>query len=103
VLRCVATTGEGVDELVHTVEEHRAFQEGHALLEDRRRRRRRAEILRLVELRARDQALDAVARSGRLDELADQVYRGTLDPYAAADQILRASTLSPQSTQSEAE
>jgi LAO/AO transport system kinase len=92
VIRCVATTGEGVDELVHTVEEHRAFQEGHALLEDRRRRRRRAEILRLVELRARDQALDAVARSGRLDELADQVYRGVIDPYTAADQILNASS-----------
>jgi LAO/AO transport system kinase len=100
VIRCVATSGEGVDELAGAIEGHRRFQEDHALLEDRRRRRRRAEILRLVEFRARDRALQAVSRSGRLDELAEAVYLGKIDPYSAADQILNASPRSSRSSRS---
>lgn len=88
VIKCVATSGEGVSEVAAAIAEHRRYQEDRALLEDRRRRRRRAEILRLVELRARDRALEMVARSGRLDALADLVYQGAMDPYTAADEIL---------------
>jgi len=90
VIRSVATTGEGVAEVAGAVADHRRYLEQHRLLERRRRDRRRAEILHLVELKARGRALEAVARSGRLDELADQVYAGTIDPYTAADEILRA-------------
>lgn len=89
VIRSVATTGEGVAEVAAAVAEHRRYLEQHGLLEGRRRERRRAEILHLVELKARGRALEAVARSGRLDELTNQVYEGTLDPYTAADEILR--------------
>ncbi len=88
VLTTVATTGAGVPQLLVAVEDHRRYLEAHQLLEGRRRRRRRAEILRIVELRSRERAVDAAARSGRLDELADRVYRGELDPYTAAAQIL---------------
>lgn len=90
VIRSVATTGEGVAEVAGAVADHRRYLEQHRLLERRRRDRRRAEILHLVELKARGRALEAVARSGRLEELADQVYAGTIDPYTAADEILRA-------------
>ncbi len=88
VLTTVATTRTGVDPLLRAVEDHRRYLETHHVLEDRRRHRRRAEILRIVELRSRDRALNAVARSGRLDDLADRVYRGELDPYTAAAQLL---------------
>lgn len=90
VIRSVATTGDGVAEVAGAVADHRRYLEQHRLLERRRRDRRRAEILHLVELKARGRALEAVARSGRLEELADQVYAGTIDPYTAADEILRA-------------
>jgi len=89
VLRTVATSGQGVDEVWSAVEAHRARQEAAGALAERRRRRRRDEILRAVELRARDRALDAARRSGRLDDLTAQVVAGTLDPYAAAEEILK--------------
>ncbi len=88
VLATVATAGEGVGELLAAVEDHRRFLEGHGLLEERRRRRRQAEILRVVELRTRERALEVARRSGRLDELTNRVYRGELDPYTAAEEIL---------------
>jgi LAO/AO transport system kinase len=90
VLGAVATSGQGVDEIRAAIDAHRSAQEASSALSDRRRRRRRDEILRLVELRARDRALDAARRSGRLDDLTAQVIAGTIDPYAAAEEILKA-------------
>ena len=64
-------------------------QEQHGHIERRRRARRRDEIVRLVELRTRDRALEAARRSGRLEILAEKVFNGELDPYSAAEEILR--------------
>ena len=90
VLKTVATSGDGVDQVLAAVEEHRRYLVESSLLEHKRRNRRRAEIVRLVELRVRDRALELVRRSGRLDELAEQVHRGEVDPYTAAEEILAA-------------
>jgi len=90
VLRAVATSGQGLGEIRAAIDAHRAEQETTGALPERRRRRRRDEILRLVERRAAKKALDAAARSGRLDDLAAQVAAGTIDPYAAAEEILKA-------------
>jgi len=89
VLRTVATDGDGVAEVWTAIAAHRAGQEATGMLGERRRRRRRDEILRLVELRARDRALEAAQRSGRLDDLTAQVVAGTLDPHGAAEEILK--------------
>lgn len=89
VLRTVATSGEGIAEVLAAVEDHRRWQEREDRLGARRRARRRDEILRLVELRVRERALDAAARSGRLDALAARVHAGELDPYTAAEEILK--------------
>lgn len=90
VLKTVATSEQGVGDVLEAVAAHRSHLEQEGRLEDNRRNRRRAEIIRLVEMRARDRALEAVRKSGKLDELTDQVYAGRLDPYAAADEILGA-------------
>lgn len=89
VLKAVATSGQGISELLEAVGEHRRQLEQHGQLERRRRARRRDEIVRLVELRARERALDAARRSGRLEILAEKVSAGELDPYSAADEILK--------------
>ena len=96
ILKTVATTGDGVEAVLESIESHRRHLEEQGLLVEKRRDRRAAEILRVVEMRIRDRALDAATRSGRLDELARRVHAGELDPYAAADEILK----SPRSTQS---
>lgn len=88
-LRTVATTGEGIPDVLRAVDEHRRWQEREGALAARRRSRVRAEIVRLVELRMRERALQVAARSGRLDALADRVHAGELDPYTAAEEILK--------------
>jgi LAO/AO transport system kinase len=89
VLKAIATSGEGIADLLEAVGEHRRWQEQHGRLERRRRARRRDEIVRLVELRTRERALDAARRSGRLEILAEKVFAGELDPYSAAEEILK--------------
>src|SRR5207244_2228096 len=100
VVKTVATSAQGTDDALAAIEAHRRFLVANGLLERRRRDRRRAEILRVVESKARDRALDLIRRGGRLDELAERVYRGELDPSTAADELLTESAQSPQSAQS---
>jgi len=100
VVKTVATSAQGTDDALAAIEAHRRFLVANGLLERRRRDRRRAEILRVVESKARDRALDLIRRGGRLDELAERVYRGELDPSTAADKLLTESAQSPQSAQS---
>lgn len=94
VLQTVATSGQGVETVLAAVEDHRRYLSERGLLVQRRTRRRRAEILRVVEVRARDRALDLIRRSGRLDELAERVHAGELDPFTAADELLAESSRS---------
>ncbi len=87
VLLATATEGTGVAELLRAIGEHRAYQEARGLLAERRRARRRREILRIVDDRLRAQVLRR-AGDARLDELAARVASGELDPYAAAEELL---------------
>lgn len=93
VVATVATTGEGVPALLEAVERHRAYQESRGLLQQRRRRRVRSEILRVAEARLRAELL---ARSGsELDELAARVASGELSPREAAERLLARAALAP--------
>ena len=87
VCKAVAARGEGVDEIVTAIGEHRGWLESSG--EGARRRRRRAEReieeIGLAKVRAR---LEEVRGSTALPVLADQVVAGETDPYAAADRLL---------------
>src|SRR3989442_4231587 len=84
VVKTVATSAQGTDEALAAIEAHRAYLTANGLLERRRKDRRRAEIGRVVESRAPDPALDPARGSVRLEDLAEHVPRGEIDPYAAA-------------------
>jgi LAO/AO transport system kinase len=87
VVKTVATTGTGVDELVEAIDKHRDWMRSTGQLERRRSHRAAGEIeaLALAALRGRIGGLDG---GGRLDELACEVVAGRLDPYAAADRLV---------------
>ena len=87
VLKTVASSGEGVAEVVAALDEHHEWLRTSGELERRRARRAHAEIeaIAVAELRRR---WGAVGERSRLDALAEQVVAGDLDPYAAADRLL---------------
>jgi LAO/AO transport system kinase len=89
IVKTVASTGSGVEDLLDAVAKHRAQLRDSGLLEQRRRRRASDEIeaIAVTELRARFGDLHGHAD---LDRLGGLVADGSLDPYAAADRLLAA-------------
>lgn len=86
VVKAVAARAEGIDGIIAAIEEHRTWLVDTDQLTVRRRRRAAAEIeaLALGQLRARFAELPGEG----LSALADKVVAGSLDPYAAATQLL---------------
>ena len=93
IVQTQATAGVGIDTLWAEAERHRAHLREAGRLEGRRRARRRAEILDLVMLGVRARLLDDARGRGELENLLDQVDARALDPYAAANTIMRSGTL----------
>ena len=87
VVRTVATTGDGVDDLWAAVREHRAHLEHDGRLERRRRARLRDELRAIVAERLRE-ASDAACRGDAFEALVDEVEARRRDPYAAAEALL---------------
>lgn len=87
VVMTVASRGEGVEELVDALEQHRAHLEAGDGLVRRRERRARDEIeaIAVTALRSRWRG---VHEHDALDGLAADVVAGRSDPYAAADALL---------------
>lgn len=86
VLRTVASTGAGVPELLVALQDRREHALASGEWASRRLARARAEVeaLALASLRSRF----TVSGQAGLDDLAAAVRDGTLDPYAAADQVV---------------
>jgi LAO/AO transport system kinase len=86
IVKTVATTGQGVEELLAAVERFRAHSAGA----QGSRRRSRAEF-RLRELLARrflQHVETAVLAEGEFEGLLDRIARRELDPYSAVEQIV---------------
>ncbi|WP_210650694.1 methylmalonyl Co-A mutase-associated GTPase MeaB [Nocardioides sp. SYSU D00065] len=86
VIQTVASTGEGIDDLLAEVERHAAWLEETGELARRRTLRARGEVeaIALGTLRERWDR----AGGTDLDLLAGRVAAGELDPYSAADELL---------------
>jgi LAO/AO transport system kinase len=91
VCKTVASRGEGIEDVVDVLEQHRTWSATSGERERRRAARARGEIeaIALTELRAR---MDELRGRATLPELAEAVAAGRLDPYSAADQLIQGVT-----------
>jgi LAO/AO transport system kinase len=87
IVKTVAVTGEGVDDVVAALDAHLAHLRSSGELQTRRVRRAREEIEAIAVTSLRERWGDVHART-ELDELAEEVVAGRSDPYAAADELL---------------
>lgn len=91
VLKTVATSGEGVDQVVEAIDAHYAWMVGNGTLQQRRTRRAADEVEAIAVQTIRSKMGDLRSGFG-LDHLADEVVAGRLDPYAAADRLVESLT-----------
>jgi LAO/AO transport system kinase len=87
IVRTVASRGEGIDDVVKALDEHRDWMAQSGERERRRQHRAEAEIeaITLEQVRTR---IGDVRGGGNLPELAKRVVAGELDPYVAADELM---------------
>lgn len=87
VVRAVAAKGEGIDDVLAAIDKHRTWLADHGQLRRRREIRAAAEVEAIALARLRDR-IGTLRDGTALSALARAVAAGTLDPYAAADQLL---------------
>lgn len=88
VVETVATTGEGVDELLDTLAAHDDYLDASG--ERRRKARTRAaeEIRTLLRNDTADLLEQELARHGGIESLAESVVDRETDPYSVADRVV---------------
>jgi LAO/AO transport system kinase len=87
IVSTTAATGDGIGDLAAAIGKHQDWLADSGSLAERRCARAREEIsaIALAELRRR---MGGLPGESRLDELADRVTAGELDPYSAADELI---------------
>ncbi|MDQ3850144.1 MAG: methylmalonyl Co-A mutase-associated GTPase MeaB [Actinomycetota bacterium] len=88
ILRTEAVRGEGVDELMAALGEHRAHLEAEGTLSERRRRNLRNEVIALATSKLRRRLEARVSADPDFQRLLDDVAERRVDPASAASAIL---------------
>jgi LAO/AO transport system kinase len=87
IIKTVATRGQGIDELIDAVERHRQHVVASGLLEEKRRRQLREEVLDLVAERARRQAARALGDSSAMSLRLNTAPLKQIDPFEMAKEL----------------
>ena len=88
ILQTTATSGDGVEELWNTVAQHREHSMTTGLLQRRRSFRLREELREIVERRLEHRARE-ICSGSEWDALQTRVLDNQLDPWTAADDMLK--------------
>jgi len=91
VVRTEAAKGEGIAELLKSIDAHRRHIEETGSLEERRARNLRAEVLGLAAVRLRRRLEELAAKDPEWEGLLDSVVRRQTDPATAARMLLEKS------------
>ena len=90
ILKCVASRGEGIEELWSAIDAHYQFLKAGPGLLQRETQRARSELVEVLRERLLRVALDRLAKQGaQLDDLALRIARRQTDPYTVADEAAR--------------
>jgi len=92
IVKTVAAKGEGADDVLAEIDRHGAWLAGNGQLDIRRRRRAADEVEAIAFTVLRERLGDLHGNSA-LAGLVGRVVAGELDPYAAADELVRAVTM----------
>ncbi len=93
VLATEAINNVGIEELYRQIEKHRQTLEETSRLVQRRQEQRRREFVEIVERRVANELFRLIEHDEELGRYMAMVEAGEIDPYSAADEVLRPGTL----------
>ncbi|MDB5220189.1 MAG: GTPase [Myxococcaceae bacterium] len=88
IMKCIATKGEGIAELVEALDRHKSWLDGTESGRLRRRLRLAEELREALRETLIEAATDALGSA--LDQAVVDVEQKTIDPYTATEQLLEA-------------
>jgi len=92
VMAAEAINNVGIQELYGQIKKHRQILEETGELTQRRNRQRRNEFIGTLERRVRDELFKLIEHDRDLGRYLEMVEAGEIDPYSAADEVLRSRT-----------
>jgi LAO/AO transport system kinase len=84
-----AVNNVGIEQLYHQIERHRQALDESGQLLQRRQQQRREEFIKTIEQKITKRLLRLIEQDGQLSSYIDKVERGEIDPYSAADEVLK--------------
>ena len=88
-----AINNVGIEELYRQVQLHRQALGEMGLLSQRRKQQRRELFINTIEQKITAELLEIIKQDGQLNQYVDEVEKGKIDPYSAADEILNSEAL----------
>ena len=86
IVKCVATRGQGIPELVEKLRGHRAWLENTAAGRAQRSERLRLQLIAFLRDALAEEVLSALG--AQVDEMARRVDAREIDPYTASEQLI---------------
>ena len=88
IVETVANRGEGIEAVLETLADHRAYLDASGQREAQARLRHAEEIRTLLREDTNELLAEEIRRRGGLDQLVDRVLARETDPYTVADELL---------------
>ena len=89
VIVAVSETGQGIDNLWTSLQEHFKFLKDSGLLVSRRKAKVQAELAELVAARARENLKNSMESSDAVQQLLEQILDKKVDPHTAAEGLIQ--------------
>ena len=89
IVKTIATSNQGTEELVGKIEEHVTFGQKDGFLLQQKANKIQREIQRLAEQKIRQELESFLKEQFTGDALAENVLQGGKDPYSLAEEIVR--------------
>ena len=93
IIAVEAVNNVGIEELCHQIERHRQALSRTGMLSQRRGQQRREQFIKRVEQRITTELLKSIEQDGQLNDYVDKVEKGEIDPYSAAEEVLKQQSL----------
>ncbi len=93
IIRTEAVNDVGIEELYRQIESHYQALKETDQLSYRRQQQRREELIKTIEQKIVAKLLKSIKQDSQLSSYIERVEKGEIDPYSAADEILKSGKL----------
>jgi LAO/AO transport system kinase len=93
VVATEAANNIGIGELYQQIQKHRQALSETGRLSERRRQQRKNEFIKTIEGKIVRELLKSIEQDSQLSSYIEKVEKGEIDPYSAADEVLKSGKL----------